>query len=238
MSVREKLKKIGCGTGEMIPIVLVLVVVIVDLTFIKGIHYTAGLKGNPFYAMKGILVVLFLLGMLLVTAVMVVVNLIRTAIHSHQKKKMEWGRLAFSVFPVLLGLFLYFGAHKEAGAVNFLRGYEKWVQKEVDITAIQEWLVGLDTGYSEKYYFDAEEFPEELPVFITKLEPQHMDFSKFDKDTRCVEFEWGSALGHWGIRIGLAAMETPKGEECIKIEESEWEYRRPIQPGVYIFDRG
>ncbi len=237
MRVRGKLKKIGCGAREMIPIVLVLAVVIVDLTFIKGIHYTAGLKGNAFYALWGIILLPVLVGLLLVAAVMVIINLIRTFIHSHKKKKMEWGSLVFSILPILSGPLLDFSDAWSLGAEDFLRGYEKWVQKEVDIAAIQGWLVGLDPVYSEQGYFEAEDFPEELPVFITRLKPHHMNFSKFEKDQRCVEFEWGCALGHAGIRIGLPGMETPKGEEYITLPEDNREYRRPIQSGVYIFEK-
>ena len=65
-----------------------------------------------------------------------------------------------------------------------------------------------------------------------------MSFSTFENGKRSVEFEWGCALEHWGIIIGLPEMETPQEEDCIDLSESEREYRRPIQPGVYIFDRG
>jgi hypothetical protein len=119
-----------------------------------------------------------------------------------------------------------------------LRGYEKWVEKKIDIEAIRQWLIALPPEYSGQYYFDAKDFPKELPLAITNLDPYHMNLSEFKNGQRQVEFEWGRALGHWGIRIGLEGMETPKEEECIKFSESEWEYRRPIQPGVYIFDRG
>ncbi len=47
----------------------------------------------------------------------------------------------------------------------------------------------------------------------------------------------GGAFGHWGLRIGPADMETPQ-EGHIVIDEATYEYQRPIEPGVYIFNRG
>ena len=148
---------------------------------------------------------------------------------------MGWLKTSFSILPFLICIFLIFDT--KPGVVYFIQGYENWVQKEVDIASIQKWLVSLDVVYSEKYYFEAKDFPEELPIAITKLEPYHMEFTKFDADNRSVEFEWGCAFGHFGIRIGLPGMETPR-EGSIKISKNKWEYRRPIQSGVYIFNRG
>lgn len=41
-----------------------------------------------------------------------------------------------------------------------------------------------------------------------------------------------------GIVIGLPGMETHEGEALIKYTDCDFEYRRRIQSGVYIFNRG
>ena len=99
-------------------------------------------------------------------------------------------------------------------------------------------MTDLPPEYSGQYDFEASDFPGELPDVVKKLNPYHMQLSEFKNEQRQIELEWGCALGHFGIVIGLPGMDTPKEEELIKHSESEWEYRRSIQSGVYIFDRG
>jgi hypothetical protein len=179
---------------------------------------------------------LLLICLFVVLLIIAFVNLIKVIIKIYKVKKIEWLRVFSCLVPFFVGVVLYVSPKPGAGAIYFLQGYEKWVQKEVDIASIQKWLMSVDAVYSDRQFF--EDFPQGLPATITRLKPHHMYFGKFDAENRSVEFEWENALGCWGIRIGLPHMETPK-KEYIKESESTWEwgYRHPIQPGVYIFER-
>jgi len=105
------------------------------------------------------------------------------------------------------------------------------------VAAIRQWVMSLDPAFSGQRYYEIKKFPEQLPEVISKLDPQYLYFSDFEKEGRIIEFEWGNPFGHWGLRIGPADMETPQ-EGHIVIDECTYEYQRPIEPGVYIFSRG
>jgi hypothetical protein len=146
--------------------------------------------------------------------------------------------LLLSLVPLFIPLFLTINVFpREPGAVKFLRGNEQWVHKNVDVAAIRQWVMSLDPDFSGQRYYEIKKFPEHLPEVISKLDPQYLYFSDFEKEGRVIEFEWGNAFGHWGLRIGPADMETPQ-EGHIVIDEGTYEYQRPIEPGVYIFNRG
>ncbi len=219
---------------EIILLFFIVVITLIHKLFIVRMDYIAGLYGNPFYTLMILPLILILLGLFLLLLIIALVNLIRIFVQAVKLKKVNWLKVLLCLVPFLICFILFIS--RKPGAVYFLKGYEKWVQKEVDIASIQKWLKSLPPYYSETYYFEAKDFPEELPEAITKLKPYHMYFGKFEKENRSVEFEWGSALGHWGIKIGLPGMETPN-EEYVKLKDSSPEFRRPIQSGVYIFER-
>ena len=80
-------------------------------------------------------------------------------------------------------------------------------------------------------------FPEEVPDFLVSFNPVHIWFrgSAPEGGPRIV-FGWGGPLAHWGLVVGLPDMPMP--EENPIHDGSETEFRRPIKPGVYVFDRG
>ena len=94
-----------------------------------------------------------------------------------------------------------------------------------------------DSVYPEPKCFGPEGYPEELPAAIKKLEQHYIFFGEFDGEQRSVEFMWGGGFGNWGIHIGLPDMETPE-EGFAELDGNIREFRRPVQPGVYVFDRG
>jgi len=123
-------------------------------------------------------------------------------------------------------------------ATPFLRGFEKWVLREVDTDAIQRWLATEGRDYAGKQYESREGFPKELPDFLVRFRPRYITFrNSTSEGGLCVEFEWGGGFAHWGLTVGLPDMSTPE-EGSIDLGGSETEFRRPIKPGVYVFERG
>lgn len=224
-------------------IIFTLCLILIHRFFLADLPYKSGLVGNAFYALGFLPWILLFWGVLILFFIFVIIVIVCTIIKTVKARKKEWLKLSLTILPllVLLGYFLpnSFSNKSSAGAWDFLRGYEKWVEKNVDTSAIQEWLISLPPKYSGQYYFEATDFPEELPDAITKFNPYHMSLSEFKDGQRQIEFEWGGAgaFGHFGIVIGLPGMETPKEGEVIKRSESEWEFRRPVQSGIYIFYR-
>jgi len=120
---------------------------------------------------------------------------------------------------------------------GFLKGYEKWVERNVDVDGIQTWLLSEET---EKYL--GQRFSigslDPLPQLVTHFEPKHIAFYGDDYEKgRCVVFEWGGALAHWGFVVGLPAMKAKQKGRFHK-GSSEVESRHPIKPGVYVYLSG
>lgn len=225
-------------------VICTLALVVFFITCFRNMDYKSGLKGNAFYYFDLLGWLYISLGGLLLLFIGSIINTTVTIIKAIERKKLEWPKFILAVFPIMTVsvAYLFFSLSSSfqtrAGAWDFLSGYEIWVNENVDIPAIQEWLAALPADYSGQSFFEAADFPEALPQAITQLDPYHMNFSAFQDGQRSVMFEWGCALGHFGIVIGLPEMETPEDEELIKHTDYDFEYRRPIQSGVYIFNRG
>lgn len=230
-------KETGHYKFDIIVLSLLVVDLLVYKLYFRRLSYISGLEGNfPFCVAMPLF--LILLGVFAALIILALVRLIGAISKVCNGREGGWARLALSFASFVVGSALFVGVGGgEAGAVDFLRGYEKWVQKEVDIAAIQKWLMSLDSVYSESTYFEAEDYPEELPAAIKKLEPQYIFLGEFDGEQRSVELGWGGGFGDWGIRIGLPGMETPE-EGFIDLDGPIYEFRRPVQPGVYVFSRG
>lgn len=106
----------------------------------------------------------------------------------------------------------------------FLDGFERWVLREVDTDAIQQWL----PAEGRKYSFvkcNSTVFPKDLPDFLVRSNPTMIWFpNPAEEDGLCVILGWGGTLRGWYVVVGLPDMPMPK----------ETGYRRPIKPGVYI----
>jgi len=124
------------------------------------------------------------------------------------------------------------------GSNAFERGYEQWILKEVDIDAVQRWLATEGPKYAGKGYYTHGNFPEDWPAFLTEFKPPYISFpDSASRGGPYVEFEWGGPLLHWGFIIGLPTMPMPE-KGAINLTPTLFEYRCPIKPGVYIFERG
>lgn len=121
------------------------------------------------------------------------------------------------------------------GAVSFLKGYEKWVSKNVDAKAIQTWLL---SGEADKYIGNTYK-DDDFPDFITDFKPILIHFREEGYERRkCIEFETGLGLDIWGIVV-TSPTTTIKQKGTVKDAVTSYEeYRRPIIPGVYVFDGG
>ncbi|MCF7955447.1 MAG: hypothetical protein K9M75_06565 [Phycisphaerae bacterium] len=220
---------------NLILIVCSLYVAIYHNLHITKLDYKGGLVNDATFSLFSFLDYLLSYAISSIIFIIIVVHLVRVLIKVRKTKKSDWIKISLCIFAFLpLSTILPIFPQK-AGVILFFNGYEKWVAKEVDISAIREWLVHLPDEYSGQGYNNIEQYPGKLPEAITSFKPQFMQFSNFNNG-RYVEFEWGGGLVSWGIRIGMEDMETPK-EGFIMLNEVEFEYRRPIQPGVYIFDR-
>lgn len=231
---------------QIIVLILICITIIIESVHFYIMEYLAGLYNDPslhpFFAglffdfLKVLLLLVAFIGLVVIAFIGLVVNLFK------KFKIYKNIGINFLLLGLSLGVFIgnrYVRMPGPPGATVFLRGFDKWVRKNVETAAIQEWLATIDDRYFSKDYYADTGSPNEFPKFIIDLNPKFISFGYSELDnTKIAKLSWGSGLlGEWGVIIGNSNMEMPKpGVE--KISDSYWEYRRIIRPGVYIYDGG
>ena len=200
--------------------------------FAGHLEYVGGTKNSHG---DGFLVLMAVYGLLLLAGAGFTVHAIIQLILPPYTCRHILLRLAFVTAPalILVGGFI---ANFRIGAPSspFLRGFERWVVREVDIDAIQQWLA----TEGRKYAGQSVRSRDELPDFLVRFKPAYIRFRDLPAGTGlCVEFEWGGPPGHWALIVGPPDMPMPEGDPP-DLGPSEVEIRHPIRPGVYIRDRG
>jgi hypothetical protein len=147
------------------------------------------------------------------------------------------------IIGMLVGFFCspFFGG---PGAMTFLRGFEKWANRNVDTDAVQDWIVKAPESYwgdpcepDWKFYQAEEELPKGLPQCFTKFKRQYVIFQRSELDgSRIVRFEWGGGMFHWSLVVGNPDMKMPKLMEE-RYSDYDVEFRRILKPGVYVYTR-
>jgi hypothetical protein len=142
-------------------------------------------------------------------------------------------RLFFVVIPPLTFLF---GAPVVFRILPhpFLLGFGGWVAKNVDTTAIQEWLATEGHKYSSNTYYYPGKFPAEFPKYLVDFDPSWIMIGAEREGEVTADFHWGSALaGHWDIVVGPPTMQMPKSGR-VGLGNGYEQFRRPVKPGVYV----
>ena len=168
----------------------------------------------------------------------ITLSIIRLCIVKHAKKLNKYLITTIISILMFIGSWILPFICLQPGAVSFLKGYEKWVSKNVDVKAIQTWLL---SGEADKYMGNtyAGDLPDDLPDFVINFEPKYVYFKaeKSGKE-KILIFEWGGVLGHWGIVVGSPTTKTKQKGRIEEPGSSNVEIRRPIIPGVYIYYDG
>jgi len=146
-------------------------------------------------------------------------------------------RLAFLLLPpaVLFGSF----ALTTPLADVFLKGFEQWVTREADIDAIQEWLATEGHPFAgQTFHLEPHtDAPEGLPTCLTALRPSALSFSDGEAEGEMsAKLWWPCGFGEtYGLIIGPPTMHT-RETGTIEVREDSSEFRRLIQPGVYVVE--
>ena len=234
-------KKVADGNRALniiniIIIVILVVTVIGGFILVHGLEYIGGTRNDfdfTFYSF-GLSLLLFLIVPLVAVGAFIVtlINLVfwhRTV-----------GQILFKLALLLIIPVICFCAFEyEVPLVSvFLKGFEQWVLQEADVDAIQAWLVNEGAKHAGKSYHVGDGFPEEFPDSLVNLNPHVISFAESDSQYGpSVEITWFVRGGNYGLIVGFPAKETPEVGH-IKLDTGDYEYRRPVKPGAYVFSRG
>ena len=222
---------------DIIILTTILAVSIIERVHIDMIFYNAGLvNGIGFKALS--------YGLLYELSKIVIVLFAVTRIFFHLKpgkRNKKCAVTALVSFLIYIGSWIFMFTFDQPGAVHHLRGFEKWVAKNVDVDAVQTWIMSPDADQylrnkSSTYINYA--LPKDLPDFVSNFGPEYIAFRADESDKgRHVEIGWSTLGGSWGIIVGSPTMKT-KQEGMIRHSKYHNEFRRPIKSGVYIFNEG
>lgn len=192
--------------------------------------YWCGLANNFFHVLSCGLLLTPLFFILLAIFFVSLTNTVKVVFRAFKAKQLKWGDLLFSILPLLILITLLpIGSMVD----SYLIGYKVWVNKNVDIPAIREWLVQVPPEYSNVGYLEEKELPEAIKGLSARIR-----LCDFENEKKYIKIELGNPFVDWGIMIGTEDFEMSKEEERDEIHQAESESRQLIQPGVYFYTRG
>jgi hypothetical protein len=222
---------------DIIIITLILAVSITERVHIDLIFYNAGLvNGIGFKAIPyGLLYELLKIAIVLFAVTRIFFHL------KPDKRNKKYAVTALVSVLIFIGSWIFMLTFDHPGSVYHLRGFEKWITKNVDVDAVQTWIM---SEQADKYlknkpsaYFK-DDFPKDLPDFVTNFGPEYIAFRGNDSDKgRHVVIGWSTLGGSWGMVVGSPAMKTQQ-KGMIRHSKYHNEFRRPIKQGVFIFSEG
>ena len=222
---------------DMIIIGAILAVSIAACVHINLIVYNAGLvNGIGFKAIP--------YGLLyeLLKIVIVIFAITRLSFHLKTgKRSKKYAVTALMSVLIFIGSWIFPFAFGQPGSVHRLRGFKKWIVKNVDVDAVQTWIVSQE---AEQYFKDKpsafinEDLPKGLPDFITNVNPEYITFrtGKSDEE-KYIVIGWSALDMSWGIVLGSPTMKT-KQEGKIRHSKYQYEFRYSVKPGIFVFTEG
>jgi hypothetical protein len=220
---------------DILIIASILAISIIEEVHINKIFYDSGCANTPGYRA---LPFIFLYEILKIIVVLFAIVRLPFRFKVCNKQKKYFITLLLPIVIYIGGWIFFFSLH-QPGAVYSLKGFQEWVSQNIEVDAIQAWIQSEE---AEKYFLGqnsfSEKLPDDIPDFIKNIDSEYVFFHNEASDTgKSIELGWSQLGGCWGIVIGLPS-KVYKTKGRFKKGISDVEYRRPIKPGIYIFDAG
>lgn len=115
----------------------------------------------------------------------------------------------------------------------FMAGFQRYVQRRVDVPAVQDWLATIEPGpvLPGRTEPDIAVEEKDLPPSIAGLKAWgwQMDFDEANRPM--IRLTWGSGvMGGWGLVVGHKEMAPPPSDFS-----QYGEVRQTIAPGAYVW---
>ena len=230
--------KLEITSGAYIVLIILLMVLAIGGSFlINRPWYEAGIQNRVVHSIVysfGLFIILY--PVMAIIALYISISALMSLLKRHSNVGQVLFKLVLiPIGPVIVCCTFFFSG---PGAAVFLEGFEQYVVQNADIDTIQTWLASEGQKYSGYSYNAADGFPEELPEGLVKLHPRFISFKGSNSTNEMrVEMTWFFIMDEYGIIIGSPSMETPK-KGHIKLDYGDYEFRRPVKQGAYVFSRG
>lgn len=224
------------STAYIIVIIILTILVTGGSLFIHRSEYIAGTQNDAHHgAIYGFGLSLILFPLIALLAVSSSIMAIISLVLRHNNARTIILKLALIILgPAIVCSAFYYTT---PSAHVFLKGFEQWALQKTEINTIQKWLADEGANHAGRHYASEDGFPEELPECLVGLRPRRISFSTTTQNEIKVEIVWHYVTDDYGLIVGSASMETPE-ESRLKLTRSNYEFRRPVKPGAYVFIRG
>ena len=240
-----KEKKDSLDWNKWDAVIFIAIVAFIVIVPLRGIEYLDGrfyTYSIFFYAcFIDLTVGIFIIVSVIVSIVQLLCNWKRYTRRKRLIKILQIGIPFVFIASFAISLFTPIETHLwQPGYKPFTYGFRERIRSEADIEDIRNWLRTLskedctgktidlfsDSDSFKSYWPDSIKWPKSLKVF----NPRYVNLDLDENANPKVRLEWGSALGHWGVEIGMEDMEIPPSDFS-----RYGEYRLPLQPGAYVW---
>lgn len=222
--------------------VIFLSIIIPCITFricIMPIYYLCGLKNN----FAAIWHMFFIARRFVIPFILAFIcELLIIAIIWPRRIRTKRNKIIVPLLAILILLLVTFGGYflpMQSPIACYMRGFERYIQKNIDVSAVREWVETIPPEIFEKYK-GALVFGEvESADWLTSqamihnfesLSPSYLFLYRDADASRVVNIEWGGGMWHWGVLIGN---ENAPMEEIVN--DRDYDLTREIQKGVYVY---
>lgn len=113
----------------------------------------------------------------------------------------------------------------------FMKGFERWATKNIDVVAIQQWLATDGAAYAGRSY-EQDSFSD-LPPCLTQPHPWKISLNDAETDGYLrVELFWGGKIAMRSVVVGPPTM-SPDSIPDVEHRDGSLEHRFAIGPGAY-----
>ena len=188
----------------------ILAVSIIGIVHLDMIFYKAGLVNEQvFMAFFGILFFVSLYEISKIAIVIFAVMRIFFHLKPDERNK-RYAITALVSFLIFIGSWVFFFTLHQPGAVHYLRGYGKWVTKNIDIDSIQTWILSQEADKYSDHTYDRASIPSDLPDFIRNVNPEWIYIRK-NETGRCIKLTWRHGISEYkGIVVGSPEMKQKR----------------------------
>jgi hypothetical protein len=194
--------------------------------------YLGGLINVPF-SQEGLMLSFAVAPWTLLCPVVLLVRMLAVwprRLHGRPRLFLAWG---MAVTAFVAGFVLPFRLPILRSWEGFMAGFQQYVQRRVDVPAVQDWLATLKPGpvLPGRTHPDIDVEEEDLPPSIAGLKAWgwRMDFDEANRPM--IWLTWGSGvMGGWGLVVGHKEMATPPSDFS-----QYGEVRQTIAPGAYVW---
>lgn len=210
------------------------------------ISYVGGLRNEGILAFRAILwlaVLTSLAGLCLIVAIIRIFAFWPRHIHSLKTlRKLQVG----VIITLIVLLVLPFTKLTPPGYKTYTWGFRRYVQENVNVSSIQQWLATVDPNALIETKVDVTDWHQQRdgwPESVMQTHPDYVTLALDEDGHPTIRLTWSGGFDSvWGLTIGPETMRTPETQPTTKetlpsgqVFHNCGQYRLPVLAGAYVW---